>query len=135
MADALTDARKLIQSAIAAIDAEAQSLSAALDALDGGTPAKRKVRPSGRHSAARKAHQGAKREVKGSPSLEVAAAIDKKPGITGAGLAKELGIPASEVYDICETLVNEKTVRKLGVTYEMTPGARAEDAYTEVDRI
>lgn len=132
MADALTDAQNLIRSAISAIDAEVQSLSAALDSLNGGAPLKRKGRPSGKRSAARKARKGTKRAVKGAPSLEVIAAIDKKPGITGARLAKELGIPASQVYEICGTLVKEKTIRKRGVTYEMVPGAKAEEAQKEV---
>ncbi len=133
MADALTEAQNLIQSAIAAIDAEAQSLSAALDSLNAGrTPLKRKGRPPGKRSAARKARKGNKRAVQGDPRLEVIAAIDKKPGITGARLAKELGIPASQVYNICGTLVKEKTLRKRGVTYEMVPGAKAEEVEKEV---
>jgi len=133
MADALTEAQKLIQSAIAAIDEEAQSLSAALESLNGGTTSlKRKGRPPRKRSAARRARKGTQRAPKGSPSLEVVAAIDKKPGITGARLAKELGIPASQVDEICGALVKEKTIRKRGVTYEMVPGAKAEEAQKEV---
>jgi hypothetical protein len=132
MADALTEAQNLIQSAIAAIDAEIQSLSATLDSLNGETSLKRKRRPSGKRSAARKARKGNKRAVQVDPRLEVIAAIDRKPGITGARLAKELGIPASQVYNICGTLVKEKTLRKRGVTYEMVPGAKAGEARKEV---
>jgi hypothetical protein len=132
MADALTEAQNLIQSAISAIDEEAQSLSAALESLNGGTSLKRKGRPPGKPSVARRARKGTQSAPKGSPSLEVIAAIDKKPGITGARLAKELGIPASQVDEICGTLVKEKTIRKRGVTYEMVPGAKAEEAQKEV---
>lgn len=132
MADALADAQNLIRSAISAIDAEVQSLSAALDSLNGRTPSKPKRWPSGKRSVARKARKGNKRAVQSDPRLEVIAAINKKPGITGSRLAKELGIPGSQVYDICETLVKEKTIRKRGVTYEMVPGAKAEEAQKEV---
>jgi uncharacterized protein YggU (UPF0235/DUF167 family) len=130
MADALTEAQNLIRSSIAAIDAEAQSLTAALESLNGGTSLKRKGRPSGKRSAARKGPKGKKRAAKGARRLEVIAAIDKKPGITGARLAKELGIPASQVYNICGTLVKEKTIRKRGATYEIVPGTNADKART-----
>lgn len=129
MADALTEAQNLIRSAIKAIDAEAQSLSAALDSLNGGggTSVKEpKARPSRRRATTRKARKGTKRAAKGARRREVIAAIDQKPGITGARLAKELGIPASQVYNICGMLVKEKTIRKRGATYEMVPGAKAE---------
>lgn len=128
MADALTEAQNLIQSAIEAIDAEVESLSAALNSLTVETSSKRKGRPSGKTSAARKKRKGDRGVVQSDPRLEVIAAIDRKPGFTGARLAKELGIPVSQVNNICEALVKEKTLRKRGVTYEMAPGAKAGEA-------
>ncbi len=132
MADAITEAQDLIKSAIAAIDEEAQSLSAALDSLNGGTPLKPQGPSSGRRSAAPKVRKGTKRKAKPSRRLEVIAAIDKKPGITGPGLAEQLGIPVAQVDIICEALVKEKMVRRRGVTYEMLPGAKAEEAHKKV---
>jgi DNA-binding IclR family transcriptional regulator len=55
----------------------------------------------------------------------VLALIDRKPGITGAVLAKELGIQSSQVYNLTGKLVKEKVIRKRGATYEMMPGAPA----------
>jgi hypothetical protein len=124
MADAVSEAQNIIRSAIASIDAEVRSLNAALDSLTVGSSSKRHPRSSGRRPAARRASKGTRKAAKGARRLEVIAAISKKPGITGARLAKELGIPASQVYDICGSLVKEKTVRKRGVTYEMLPGAK-----------
>ena len=128
MAEAITEAQNLIRSAIAAIDEETQSLTAALDSLRGETSVKRRGRPSAKRSPAAKGRKVKKRAAKGARRLEVIAAIDKKPGITGARLAKELGIPASQVYNICGMLVKEETIRKRGATYEMQPGADAEKA-------
>ncbi len=125
MADAVTEAQNIIRSAIASIDAEIQSLSTALESLEAGNLPKRSKRPSNRRSAPSMARKGARRATKGSRRREVIVAIGQKPGITGARLAKELGISASQVHNICAALVKDKMVRKRGVTYEMMPGATA----------
>jgi hypothetical protein len=119
----IDEAADVIRKAIDAIDSERERLSQVLDSLNGSSPAEPRKRSPARRPAARKTRKSSKPASKGSRSQEVLVAINRKPGMTGARLAKELVIPASQVYDICETLVKEKTIRKRGTTYEPMPGA------------
>jgi hypothetical protein len=122
------EAVDVLRKAIVAIDSERERLIRALDSLDGSSPIEHLKKPAAHRSAARKPRRRRKRAPKGSRRHEILAAIDRKPGITGARLANELGIPASQVYNICTTLLKEKTIRKRGVTYEMVPGAKVDGA-------
>ncbi len=121
----IDEAADVIREAIDAIDAEYALLSKALDSLNGGSPKELRKRPTTRRSAVPKARRTAKRATKVSRRSEVQATIDRKPGMTAARLAKELGMPASEVDVICEALVKENAIRKRGATYEPVPGAPA----------
>jgi IclR helix-turn-helix domain len=119
------EAADVIRKAIDAIDSERERLSKVLDSLNGSSPTEPRRRPPARRTTARKTRRSPKRAPKGSRRQEVLNAIDRKPGMTGARLAKELGMPASQVYNICATLVKEKMIRKRGTTYEPMPGAPA----------
>lgn len=122
----IDEAADVIRKAIDTIDSERQHLSKVLDSLNGSSsPKEPRKRSPARRSAARKSPRNSQRAPKGSRRQEVLAAINRKPGMTGTRLAKELVIPVSEVSDICETLVKEKTIRKRGSTYEPMPGAPA----------
>jgi hypothetical protein len=124
--DAITEASSLIKRAISELDAERQRLEGALESLDGGSsPSNRPGRPAGARSGPRKARRRRRRAPKGGRRQEVLALIDRKPGITGAVLAKELGTQSSQVYNLTGKLVKEKVIRKRGATYEMMPGAPA----------
>lgn len=121
----IDEAADLIRKAIDAVDSERELLYKALDSLNGSTPTTPRTRRPARRSAVRKARRTRKRAPKGSRSQEVLTAIDRRPGMTGARLAKELGMPASQAYNICAALVKEKRIRKRGTTYEPMPGAPA----------
>ena len=121
----IDEAAEVIRKAIEAIDSERERLSKVLDSLNGSSPAEPRRPSPARRSTAHKPSRSKKRVPKSSRRQEILTAIDRKPGMTGARLAKELEIPESQVDDICETLVKEKTIRKRGTTYEPMPGAPA----------
>lgn len=121
----IDEAADVIRKAIEAVDLEREHLSKVLNSLNGSSPIEPRQRPPARRKAARRTRKTSKRAPQVSQRQVVLATIDRKPGMTSARLAKELGIPASQVYNICETLVKEKTVRKRGTTYEPMPGAPA----------
>ncbi len=121
----IEEAADAIRKAIAAIDAEREQLSKVLDSLNGRSPTGSGIQPPARRSAVRKTRKSSEPGAKGSRRQEVLASINRKPGMTGTRLAKELSIPASEVDEICGTLVKEKSIRKRGTTYEPMPGAPA----------
>jgi len=121
----IDEAAEVIRKAIEAIDSERERLSKVLDSLNGSSPAEPRRPSPARRSTAHKPSRSKKRAPKSSRRQEILTAIDRKPGMTGARLAKELEIPESQVDDICETLVKEKTIRKRGTTYEPMPGAPA----------
>jgi hypothetical protein len=121
----IEEAADAIRKAIDAIDAEREQLSKVLDSLNGSSPTRSRMRSPVRRSAVRKTRKSSEPGPKGSRRQEVLAVIDRKPGMTGTRLAKELSIPASEVDEICGALVKEKSIRKRGATYEPMPGAPA----------
>lgn len=122
----IDEAADLIRKAIDALNSERDLLVKALDSLNGGSPVEVRTRPPTRRSNTRKKRRRTKKRApKGSRSQEVLAAIDRRPGMTGARLATELGIPPSQVYNICAALLKDKKIRKRGTTYEPMPGAPA----------
>jgi Winged helix-turn-helix DNA-binding len=129
MSSIAEDAADAIRRAIDAIDAERENLSRALESLGGpveaANPRKRAAAPPTRPRRAAKRGRRGKRAKKGSRRSEVLALINKKPGLTGAAIAKEIGVAPSQIYNLCSALVKDGTIRKEGVTFSMMPGAPA----------
>jgi hypothetical protein len=124
--DVLADARQLIQSRLAELEAEAKSLERALASLGEGVGAKRRPgRPRKRavvdaalpqRKRARRKGKG-KRAPRGQRREQFLAAVKAKPGARVSELAKELGISPNQAYTLAGRLQKDGAIRKSGKGY------------------
>jgi hypothetical protein len=130
--DTIDNARQLIQSRLAELEAEAKSLERALASLGEGVGGKRRPgRPRKRASVdavppqpkrARRKRKG-KRAPRGQRREQFLAALAKSPGAKVSEIAKELGISANQAHTLAGRLHQQKAIRKSGKGYRL--GAKA----------
>jgi hypothetical protein len=134
MPDHIDRARQLIESRLADLDAEAESLERALASLLGeGAGAKRRPgRPRKRASVAaappqpkpaRRKRKSSKRARRGQRREQFLAAVKKSPGAKVSEIARELGISANQTHTLAGRLHQQKVIRKSGMGYRL--GAKA----------
>jgi hypothetical protein len=125
----IDDARNLIQSRLAEIDAEARQLERALASLgEGGGPGRRlrrspkpavtatskpRRRAAPRRKAGRRAARGQRRE-------ELLAAIKAAPGARPSELAKSIGIRSTQVHALIAKARAEKLIVRRGQGYALS---------------
>jgi hypothetical protein len=129
MPDLIDDARSLIQSRLADLDTEVQSLERALVGLGEGSPSRRghsdrspkraaappsaqAKRPTRKNRTGRRARRGQRRE-------ELLAAIKAGPGARPSELAKSIGIRPTQVHALIAKARSEKLIVKKGNGYAL----------------
>jgi hypothetical protein len=126
MPDLIDDARTLIASRLADLDAEAKELERALVSLGEGSVSRRRRRPREAASAAsappkplapRKGK--AARAPRGRRREQLLAAIKAAPGSRPSKLAKEIGIPPTQVHALIAKARAEKLIVKRGDGYAL----------------
>ena len=110
MPDVLDQARKAIEAGLRELDHEAGRLRNALANLGGGTPAGNRRPTTKRRSTTRRAPRGQRQE-------QFLAAVKKNPGTPVSQIAKEMGVPASQVYTLARRLHQKGQIRKRGKGY------------------
>jgi hypothetical protein len=122
----IDDARSLIQSRLAELDAEAQDLERALVSLGEGrggrtrprrkattaTPVSAKPRVSRKRKSAKRAPRGARRE-------QLLAAVKANPGARPAELARAIGVKPAQVHNLIAKARKEKLLVKRGMGYAL----------------
>jgi hypothetical protein len=126
--DAINDARTLIQSRLAELDAEARDLERVLASLgerDGprrrpgrpkkaaAAPAKIKPRASRKPKSAKRAPRGARRE-------QLLAAIKANPGARPTELARSIGVKPAQAHNLIAKASEEKLIVKKGKGYGLS---------------
>ncbi len=129
MPDTIDNARRLIQSRLTDLDAEAKQLERALASLGEGAGAKRRPgRPRKRASVAaappqpkpaRRKRKSSKRAPRGQRREEFLAAVKKSPGAKVSEIAKQLGISANQTHTLAGRLHQQKAIRKTGKGYRL----------------
>jgi hypothetical protein len=122
----IDEARSLIQSRLAELDAEAKRLASVLEGLGEGISAKRRPgRPRKRASvdaAPRKRSprkgQG-KRAPRGQRREQLLAAVNANPGARPSDLAKEIGVKPTQVHALIAKARAEKLIVKRGKGYAL----------------
>jgi hypothetical protein len=122
---AIDAARKLIQSRLAELDAEARDLERALASLgELSAPRRRRGRPKKAAAAPTKAkpraarkRKSSKRAPRGQRREQLLAAVKANPGARPSELAREIGIPASQLHSLIEKARKEKLLVKKGKGY------------------
>lgn len=139
MPDALADARDLIQSRLADLDAEAKQLERALASLGEGsgtrsrrpgrprkspaTPAEVTATPPKRRASRKR--KGAKRAPRAQRREQFLAALQKSPGAKATEVAKAIGISADQAHTLAGRLQKEGAIRKRGKGYRVAPAKAA----------
>lgn len=131
MPNPIDDARQLIRSRLADLDAEAKSLERALGSLGEGSsgrrrrpgrPAKRAATPTDsaatRRKRARRKGKGA-RAPRGQRREQLLAAIKASPGARPADLARSMGVKPSQVHALIRKARAEKLIVKRGNGYAL----------------
>jgi hypothetical protein len=129
MPNTLDDARQLIQSRLADLDAEAKQLERALASLGKGSGPRRRRRPGKRAAApsapskpkrrAPRKRKGAKRAPRGQRREQLLAAINATPGARPAELAKAIGVKPAQVNALIARARAEKLIVKRGAGYAL----------------
>lgn len=127
MADPIDDARQLIQSRLAEIDAEANSLERAIAGLgEGSAPKRRLGRPRKRVTAAAlKPKRGTARKRKparaprGQRREQLLAAIKANPGARPGELARMIGAAPAQVSNLISKARAEKLIVKRAEGYAL----------------
>jgi hypothetical protein len=132
MPSTIDDARNLIQSRLADLDAEAKSLERALASMgEGSVPRRRRPgrprkraatatsTPSKRRSARKR--KGAKRAASGERREQLLAAVKDSPGARPAELAKAIGVKPAQVHALIAKARAEKLIVKRGNGYVLKP--------------
>ncbi len=129
MPDVLADARNLIQSRLAALDAEAKRLKRALAGLGEGNASKRRPgRPRKRATAATSAPakpkrrsprkgRAAQRAPRGQRREQLLAAVKANPGARPSELAKAIGIKSAQIHNLIARARAEKLITTRGKGY------------------
>jgi hypothetical protein len=130
--DPIADARNLMQSRLADLDAEAKQLERALASLgEGSGPRRRRPgRPakaaSAAHSASPKPKRSSrpkprrsKRAPRGQRREELLAAVKAEPGARPSALAKSIGIKPTQVHALIAKARAEKLIVKKGNGYAL----------------
>ena len=115
MSDAIQSARRVLESRLAEIDAEAGKLRSALRSLGGKSTA------STSSSAAPKPRRRlrSKRAPRGQRRQQFLAAAKKRPGSTAGEVGKEIGISTSQAYALGQRLLKDKEVKKSGKGFRL----------------
>lgn len=131
MPDAIDDARQLIESRLAALDAEADSLRRALQGLgETGAAPRRPGRPKKRRSAkhpratasstkARPAKRKGARAPRGQRRQQLLAAVKANPEARPAEHAAAIGISANQVHALIAKARKDKLLVKRGKGYAL----------------
>jgi MarR family len=128
----IDDARQLIQSRLADLDAEAKSLERALAGLGEGhaprtrrtgRPRKRAIaatsaRPKPKRRAPRKP-KNAQRAPRGQRREQLLAAIKANPGARPSELAKAIGIKSAQIHNLIARARAEKLITTRGKGYAL----------------
>jgi hypothetical protein len=132
--DLIADARSLMQSRLAEIQAEATKLERALASLGEGSSRRRLGRPRRavaasssipRRRPARKV-KSAKRAARGQRRDELLVAIAATPGARPSDLARSIGVKPAQVHALIARARTEKLLVKSGKGYALTgKGSRA----------
>lgn len=132
MSATIDEARSLIEEGIARIDAERESLEAAIKELGGTNGQRRPGRPAGSGSEAQagrrtrtpKARKGGQRRIakRGQRRDELIALLKKnKKGLTVAAAAKALDdVSPSQLYQVAKAAEKEGSLKKEGAVYVIT---------------
>jgi hypothetical protein len=128
----IDDARRLIESRLAEIEAEARRLERAVVSLGEGSPSRRRHSGRPRRSEAkadpappspgRRAPRGRKagrRAARGQRRVELLAAIKASPGARPSELAKSIGIRPTQVHALIAKARAEKLIVKSGQGYAL----------------
>jgi hypothetical protein len=132
VANAIDDARSLIQSRLADLDAEAKSLERALASLGDGGKARRRgpgrprkaaaaatSAPANPKRSAPRKRKRAKRAARGQRREQFLAAVKAKPGARVSELAREIGISPGQGHALAKRLHKEGAIRKRGKGYAL----------------
>jgi hypothetical protein len=128
----IDDARRLIESRLAEIEAEARRLERAVASLGEGSPSRRrrpgrprksedKVEPAS-PSPGRRAPRGRKagrRAARGQRRVELLAAIKASPGARPSELAQSIGIRPTQIHALIAKARAEKLIVKSGQGYAL----------------
>jgi hypothetical protein len=130
--DTIAEARQLISSRLAELDAEAKTLERALASLGEGSTSRRRrlgrprkpvaptnsapVEPKPSRSRKRKA---GKRAARGQRREELLAAIEATPGARPSALAKTMGVRPTQVSVLIAKARAEKLIVKQGEGYAL----------------
>jgi hypothetical protein len=118
MSEAIEGARRVIETRLSEIEAEATGLRDALRSLGGGA-AGRPGRP--KPSIAARAKAGARkrrrRAPRGQRQKEVLEAARKAPGSTAADLGRAIGISTNQAYALCKRMLKSGELKKKGKGY------------------
>jgi hypothetical protein len=129
MPTTIDDARQLIQSRLADLDAEAKQLRGALASLGEGSARKRRpgrprksapaaAAPPKRKRASRNRNSG-KRAPRGQRREQLLAAIKSNPGARPAELAKSIGVKSTQVHALIAKARADKLIVKRGKGYAL----------------
>jgi hypothetical protein len=117
----LDEARALVEKRLAEIDAERKQLQRALSELTGGRSGRRgpgRPRGSGGSGGSRSAGTRRRRRRRGGTRADEAVKlVQKSPGITASGIAKEMKIKPNYLYRVLGDLQKEGRVKKRGREY------------------
>ena len=132
MANAIDDARSLIQARLADLDAEAKSLERALAGLGEGSkvrrrpnrPRKRKVAASSMAAKPKRRAGGKRKSIKRAPRgqrrEQFLAAVKAKPGARVPDLARQIDISPNQGHALAKRLHKEGAIRKRGKGYGLS---------------
>jgi Transposase. len=111
VANAVDQARRLLEARLAELRTEEQTLRSALDHLEGSSG--RNAKSSGRP----RRRKGARRAARGQRREELLAAVKEKPGAPVAELARVVGISPNQVRALIRKAQADKLVVKRGKGY------------------
>lgn len=107
--DAITEARKLIESRLAELEAEREALSTALDSLGAGKPTKVSAAP---RRQPRKARTTGKRAPRGQRQAQFLTSLSDDPGATMTEIARRMGVSPQQLYPIAHKLEQDGAIVK-----------------------
>ena len=123
MANALDEARGLVENRLADLNDERERLERALKELGGSGKRRGRSRGSSSTGKARRRRRG------GTRADEAVKLIEKQPGITASEIARVMKIKPNYLYRVLSDLEKQKRVKKSGRKY--TPaGAKKSPAKT-----
>ena len=110
MADVIDEARKAIEGRLHQLEDEVRRLRDALTHLGDDKPPARRRRTTTRRRSTKRAPRGQRQQ-------QFLAAVKKHPGARGSEIAKEMGVPPSQVYALARSLQQKGEIRKRGKGY------------------